>query len=57
MSEPLHDHSEASVNLYALHNALLQALSDKRWGDAALISSQSVEWHLRLRAHLDGKHG
>ena len=57
MTEPLHDHSEATVALAALHGQLEAALRDKRWEDALHLSAEAVEWQLRLQVYLGRQHG
>ena len=46
------DYSESTVKLYMLHNAMLQALRDKRYGDALEISQQCVDEQIKLQEWL-----
>lgn len=49
---PLLDSAEATVQLYALHQAMTQALREERWEDAAYTSMRIVDLHVKLQAFL-----
>ena len=52
MTDPIFTDAEATTRLYILHNAILTALRDKRYGDCLELSQQAVEQHLKLQQYL-----
>ena len=52
MTDPITDHAEATVKLGIIHSAMLQALREKRYGDALELSQQAVEVQVVLQEYL-----